>query len=228
MDDRFKRLKNEQQLKSRLMSEEEMNASLNHFDNEPYTDEEWNTFKRKYDAHKKEKNRRRNQLKKQGREIRDRRKRTRLNSKFEYLNDVLKKVRVEGPLCGVEGGQIMEFDLTLKGYGYSFTPEEYLEIMRADTIDIWSGHNDSSRTKLIFKFVMKRYTPTSSVPVEENDNHISTSKMDLFRGTDLTELYNEKKAALLSSFAKFEMNGSGWVLDRITKLIIRIYRYTTL
>ena len=119
----------------------------------------------------------------------------------------------------MEGGQIMEFDLTLKGYGHSFTPEEYFEIMRQDTIDIWGQHNDSSRTKLIFKFV----------PVEIDDNsHIITPKMDLFRGTDLNELYDEKKANLLSSFAKLEMNGSGWVLDSITKLVVRVYRYTPL
>ena len=62
---------------------------------------------------------------------------------------------------------------------------------------------------------MARYVPTSSEPVEYSDNHIATSKMDLFRGTDFTELFSDKKAALLSSFAKFEMNGSGWVILNI-------------
>ena len=75
---------------------------------------------------------------------------------------------------------------------------------------------------------MKKYTPTSSLAVEESENHIATLKMDLFRVTNLTELFNEKKAALLSSFAKFEMNGSGRVLDKNIKFIVRVYRYTPL
>ena len=122
----------------------------------------------------------------------------------------------------------MEFDLTVKEYGHSFTPEEFLEIMRQDTIDVWRQQNDSSRTQSIFKFVMKRFTPTSKNPVETSENHISSSKMDLFMGTDLNELYSEIKASLLSSFAKIELNGSGWVLDSITKLIVKFYRYTPL
>ena len=227
LDSKFKGLKKKQELKSRLMTEEELNANFSRIDNGEYTNEEVNDFLKKYDAHSKEKIRRRNQLKKQGKEVRDKKKRTKLNRKFEYLNDILKKVRVEEG-ARTDGGQILEFDLTLKGYGHSFTPEEYLEIMRADTIDVWRGHNDGSRTKLILKFVVVRYSPTSSVPVERNENHIATSKMDLFSGTDLNELYNDKKAALLSSFAKFEMNVSGWVLESITKLIARIYRYTPL
>ena len=47
---------------------------------------------------KKEQTRRRKNTKKQGKDIRDKRKRTKLNAKFEYLNDVLKKVKVEGPI----------------------------------------------------------------------------------------------------------------------------------
>ena len=167
-------------------------------------------------------------MKKQGKEIRDKRKRTKLNTKFEYLNEVFKKVKVKESDRSTNNGQILEFDLTLKGYGHSFTAEEYFEIMRQDTIDVWRQHNDSSRTKLIFNFVMKRYTISSAIPVEESENHIATSTMDLFRGTDLNDLYEQKKVALLSSFAKFEMNGSGWVFDRIIKMIIRIYRYRPL
>ena len=161
-----------------------------------------------------------------GRDVRG--KRTKLNQKFEYLNNILKKVQVEGPLRGTESGQIMEFDLTLKGQGHSFTPEEFIEIMRPDTIDIWQQNKGSSRTKLIYKFRMARYVPTSPEPVEYSDNHIASSIKDLFRGTDLTQLFNEKKAALLTSFAKFEMNGSGWVLDKNLKFIVKIYRYTPL
>ena len=151
-----------------------------------------------------------------------------LNRKFEYLNDILKKVNVEGPLRGTEGGQVMEFDLTLKGHGHTFTPEKFIEIMRPDTIDIWMQNNESSRTKLIYKFRMARYVPTSSEPVEPSDNHIASSTKDLFRGTDLTQLFNEKKASLLTSFDRFEQNGSGWVLDKNLKCIVKIYRYTPL
>ena len=224
MDDKFKKLKREQELKSRLLSHDELISITDDIKNNNYTDEQVERLK----SHTLERKRRKKQLEKQGKDIRDKGKRTELNTKFEYLNDVLKKVRVEGPLRGTEGGQIMEFDLTLKGYGHSFTPEEYLEIMQHDTIDVWRQHNDSSRTQLIFKFVMTKFSPTSENPVETNDNHISTSKMDLFRGTDLNQLYSEKKSALLTSFAKLELNGSGWVLHTITKLVVKIYRYTPL
>ena len=86
--------------------------------NDNYTDEQMKRLK----AHKRERKRQKNQLEKQDIEVRDRRKRIELNRRFEHLNDVLKKVRVLGPLRGVEGGQIMEFDLTLKRDGHSFTP----------------------------------------------------------------------------------------------------------
>ena len=122
----------------------------------------------------------------------------------------------------------MEFDLTLKGHGNSFTPEEFIEIMRPDTIDTWQQNNESSRTKLIYKFRMARYVPTSSTPVEYSDNHIASSTKDLLRGTDLTQLFEDKKSTLLTSFAKFELNSSGWVLDKNLKFIVKIYRYTPL
>ena len=68
----------------------------------------------------------------------------RINKKFEYLNNILKKVKVEETDRSTSSRQILEFDLTLKGYGHSFTVEEYLEIMKQDTIDVWQGHNDST------------------------------------------------------------------------------------
>ena len=72
---------------------------------------------------------------------------------------------------------------------------------------------------------MARYSPDSAIPVAREDNHISTSYKELFRGTDLVDLYEQKKASLLSSFSKVELNGSGWVLDSITKLIVKIADY---
>ena len=127
------------------MSNEEFISIIDDIRNGNYTDEQMRRLK----EHRCERKRQKNQLEKQGKEIRDKRKRTKLDAKFEYLNDILKKVRVEGPLCGTEGGQVIEFDLILQGYRHSFTPEEFIEIMRQDTIDVWSGHNDSSGTKLI-------------------------------------------------------------------------------
>ena len=118
--------------------------------------------------------------------------------------------------------------LTLKGYCHTFTLKEYLEIMQRDTIDIWSKHNDSTKTKVVFKFLMKKYSPPTGLVVDENVNHISTSYKELFQSTDLEELYSEKKASLLSSFSKVELNGSGWVLDKILKFIVKINHYSPL
>ena len=97
--------------------------------------------------------------------------------------------------------------------------------MKQDTIDVSGDHNDSTSTKLLLKYIMKRHSPTSAVPVETDENHISTSYKNLFRGTDLDELYEEKKASLLLSFSKVELNGSGWLLDKIEKLIVKIADY---
>ena len=126
------------------------------------------------------------------------------------------------------GRQILVFDLTLKGYGHTFTVEEYLEIMKPFVLNIWQEHNDISRTKLILKFLMKRFSSTLAIPVAEDENHTSTSNRELFRATDLSDLYEDKKANLLSSFSKVELNGSGWVLDKIIKSIVKITDYTPL
>ena len=99
--------------------------------------------------------------------------------------------------------------------------------MRADTIEVWERHNDNTKTKLILNFIMKRYSSETGDTVAE-ENHISTSPKELFRGEDLSEIYESKKASLLSSISKVELNGSGWVLDRIIKLIVRIYDYRPL
>ena len=147
--------------------------------------------------------------KKQSKKIRNKRRRVKLNKKFEHLNDVLKKVMVEETDRSTASRQILEFDLTLKGYGNSYTVDEYLEIMRQDTIDVWQGHNDSTKAKLILKFVMARYSPESAIPIAREDNHMSTSNKEFFRGTDLVDLYEQKKVSLLSSFSKVELNGSG-------------------
>lgn len=58
MDDKFKRLKKEQELKSRLMSEEELDANFSSIDIGEYPNEEFDNFLRRYDAHSKEKIRR--------------------------------------------------------------------------------------------------------------------------------------------------------------------------
>ena len=75
---------------------------------------------------------------------------------------------------------------------------------------------------------MKQYSPTSDIPVAKEESYISTSYNELFRGTDLVDLYKQKKASLLPSFSKVELNGSGWVLDRIIKLIFKIADYRPL
>ena len=168
MDNKFKKLKEQQTLSARLLSDDERGLLKRRKYSQVLSSDELREINKKLSDDKKEQTRRRKNLKKQGKDIRDKR--------FEYLNDVLKKVKVEGPLRGTEGGQIYEFDLTLKGYGHSFTPEEYFEIMRQDVIDVYGQNNDSSRTKLIFKFVMAKYVPKSSIPVEYSDDHLASSK----------------------------------------------------
>ena len=155
MENKFKKLNREQELKSRLLSTEELNLVVNKLRNhrlgtEPLSQDELHEIIGRYNEHKIEKARRKKMQKKQSKEIRNKRRRIKLNNKFEYLNDVLKRVKVEETDRSTASRQILEFDLTLKGYGHSSTHKEYFEIMRQDTIYVLGNHNDSTKTKLIF------------------------------------------------------------------------------
>ena len=119
----MKKLEKEKTLASRLLSDYERDLLKRQRYSQALSPDELSEINRKLSDDKKEQTHRKKNLKKQGKDIRDVRKQTKLNTKFQHLNDVLKKVKVEGPLRGTGGGQIMEFDLTLKGYGHAFTPE---------------------------------------------------------------------------------------------------------
>ena len=108
----------------------------NGIENEPITNEEREEILRRHNDHLDEKARRRRQLKRQGKEVRDTRKRRKLNDKFEYLNEVLKKVKVEESERTSRSRQILVFDLTLKDHGHTFTAEEFLEIVKPYTLNI--------------------------------------------------------------------------------------------
>ena len=122
MENKFRKLKKEQELKSRLLSTEELSSVVNSLRNhrlgtEPLSQVELREIIGKFNRHKDEKARRGKMYKKLGKEIRDRKKRAKLNKKFEYLNDILKKVNVEETDRSTASRQILEFDSTLKGYG---------------------------------------------------------------------------------------------------------------
>ena len=105
-------------------------------ENEPMTDEEWNKIYKRFNNHLDEKARRRRQLKRQHKDVRDTRKRKKLNDKFEYLNEVLKKVKVEESEQTTKSRQILVFDLTLKEEAHTFIVEEFLEITKPYTLNI--------------------------------------------------------------------------------------------
>ena len=94
---------------------------MHSIDNDTFTGEQGD----KLNEHIREEKRRKRQLKKQGKEIRNTRKRVKLNKTFEYLNEILKKVKVEESEQTTRNRQILVFDLTLKGQD-TFTPSEYL------------------------------------------------------------------------------------------------------
>ena len=93
MDSKLKKLKREKELRSRLLSKDEIDSMVDDIDNGTFTDEQ----KERLNAHVQEEKRLKKMLRKQGKEIRDTRKRVKLNKKFEYLNDILKKVDVKRP-----------------------------------------------------------------------------------------------------------------------------------
>ena len=219
MDSKFKKLQKEKELRSRLMSQEEIDSMEHRLDNEPISNEELEDFTRKYNDHVNELLRRKKQMKKQRKEVRDPRRRRKLNDKFEYLNDVLKKTKVvRNEDRSTRNGQILVFDISTKGSN-TFTVQDFLEIVKPSVLNIWQEHNDSSMTKLILSFVMVKYRLLGGQNeiADQYTGHISTSFMELFRGTDLNELYEHKKSDLNTKFAKRELNGSGWVLLKLLK-----------
>ena len=57
---------------------------------------------------------------------------------------------------------------------------------------------------------------------------VSTGFQDLFRTTNLNELYENTRTHLISSFAEQKMKGLGWVLDKILFLELLIVDYSPL
>ena len=58
------------------------------------------------------------------------------------------------------------------------------------------------------------------------EGRVSTPFTELFRGTDVNELYENKKSHLITAFSQDRHKGSGWTLKGIKHLEITIANYT--
>lgn len=208
-DAKFKKLKREEELKSRLLSHEELISIVDSIDTGEFTDD----LERKLKAHTLERKRREKQLKKQGKEIKDAKKRRKLNEKFEHLNDIFKKTELNLSEKTLKNG-IIKISKIVPKNGTAITERFFLEMAKPKALQVLSENNDSKKVRLLFNYHLGKYRllGNSKDIIEREDSRVLSSFTELFRGTDINELYENKKSHLLSGFAKEQLKGSGWVL----------------
>ena len=133
-------------------------------------------------------------LKKQGKEIRDPTKRRKMNEKFKFLDDALRRVKVVRSEKSLRSGQIQLFDIYLRR-GPTLTVSEFLELAKPQVLNTLQNHNDSKRVKFTLSVKMEKYCllASSEQLVDSDERHISTKFMELFHATDINELYETKK-----------------------------------
>ena len=79
---------------------------------------------------------------------------------------------------------------------------------------------------LTYELVKYRLLGNGNDIIERQNSRVSTRFTELFRGTDVNELYENKRSHLISGFAEERFNGSGWALYQIYHLEITFSSYT--
>ena len=112
--------------------------------------------------------------------------------------------------------------------GIRMTVPHFLDIAKQDALRILAENNASKKTRIILAYMLAKYRLLGSGDdiVERKESRVSSSFTELFKGTDINELYENKKLHLISSFAQESLKESGWVLREILYLEITITNYT--
>ena len=131
-------------------------------------------------------------------------------------------VRVKGPF------NLLKSFIIEPENGTRITVPHFLDIAKLNALKILGENNNSKKVRFIltYKLVKFRMLGNGNDIAEEKDSRVSSSFTELFRGTDVNELYENKKSHLILSFAQERLKGSGWVLHKIYHLEITIANYT--
>ena len=109
-----------------------------------------------------------------------------------------------------------------KGYG----PLSFLRVVKPTILNFLREHYNI-KIKLILKCFMTKTDISSGEEV--NTTAFLHSKMEtVFKGTDLDELYNTVVDKIMESLAKFQREGSGWVVDSIEELVLHTVKHNPL
>ena len=222
---RFKKLKKEQDLKSRLLSDDERLSLLNRIDNEPLSTRQVNEIQQKIKNDKLERIRRKKQLRKQGKDIRDTKRRKKLSEKYDNLNKVLGQTSVREGDKTLGNGIIQSLIIKPKnGVGILF--EDFLELVKRDVIRIMGENNQSKKiiAKVFYENVKYRYLGEGIA--DRADKDVSSKPIEIFLGTNLSQTYENIRTQLNNAYIEEKMKGSGWVLHQIYHMEIIIMNYT--
>ena len=104
-------------------------------------------------------------------------------------------------------------------------------MVKPKALRVVGENNESKKVRFILNYQFVKYRLLGCCSrdiIEKQDSRVSSSFTELFRGTDINKLYENKKSHLITSFAKERLKGSGWVLYQIYNLEIVIGNYTPL
>ena len=165
---------------------------------------------------------------------RNKRNRKQLLSKKQSLEIAYEKIKPKSTIAAHHRFELVESASALnqfatqysiegkKGYG----PLSFLQAVKPTILHFLREHYNI-KIKLILKCFMTKTDISSGEEV--NTTAFLHSKMEtVFKETNLDELYNKVVDKIMESLAKFQREGSGWVVDSIEELVLHTVKHNPL
>lgn len=139
-----------------MLSPEERDSLLRRKFSLALSNDELDEINTKLSDDDKEQIRRKKMDKKQSKDIKDTKERRSLNKKFNFLNQVVDRVRVERNANSTRASQILIYDLFSKN-AKGLLMGDFLEAVKPAELSILRQHNTSKRVQFKIHFVMNGY-----------------------------------------------------------------------
>lgn len=207
---KFRKLRQQQDLSKRLLSEGERSLLLRRKFTQGLSSDELNEINKRLLDNKREQIRQKKLVKRQKKDMKNPEKRRSLNERYSYLNELSDSINVEQNDETTKLGTMKGYNIiSRKNTNTTFT--DYIEASRSGISSILRGHNNITRhVKLKIEFTLVRYDLlTGEVEERVSGKFLSTNFLQMFPANDLNDLFTIMKNDLISKFLDILLAGSG-------------------
>ena len=222
-DAKLKKLREQRELSSRLLSNDERNLLLRRKYTQALDQDELNKINKKLRDDKLEQLRRKKYNLDSVEKMHGRMRK--LNEKFRQLNDFVGNVKVEKSDKTTQSGKIKVYHIMPQNLRKLEFPY-FLEVVKPASMSTLKKHKNSKKAQFKIKFTMVKRNPRTDEIEDRAEMHRATKYSIFFRSSDLGEFYDHHKNELITKFNEILLKGSGWELESIDGFWIYVAKYT--